>query len=239
MRHSITLVRGNCARHNVAVVHHEDPRASQQREIELHGSPRFMASTLNVSNMTQLMCSRHVLAFKGSMREQYRTFLGRASIFTEYLRNVGDTTLKTSLAVPTQSTPWSSPAVRLEAHRDKSAWFATFMAGTTSVSGTICVIRSWYTGFVVLSLRGPHQLEFSEGRQDRSSTPHRKPSHWWSHRLDFIADGANAVNFLVMRSPIPWNEGASLSKTGCSVWSVVCLHSSDVWHHSAGHPAHC
>ena len=173
------------------------------------------------------------LGVQRNIREQYRTFLGRASILTEYLRNVGDTTLKNIVGGANAVNSLVIPAVRLEAHRDKSAWFATYMAGTTSVSGTICVIRSWYTGFVVLSLRGPHQLEYTEGRQDRSSTPHRKPSHWWSHRLDFIADGANAVNFLVMRSPIPWNEGASLSKTGCSVRSVVRLHSSDVRHYSA------
>ena len=130
------------------------------------------------------------------------------------------------------------PGGRLEAHRDKSAWFATYMAGTTSVSGTICVTRSWYTGFVVLSLRGPHQSESTEGRQDRSSTPHRKPSNWWSHRLDFIADGANAGNFLVIRSPIPWNEGASLSKTGmfraeCGLFTFFGCVASLRWTQSA------
>ena len=29
------------------------------------------------------------------------------------------------------------------AYRDESAWFVTYMAGTLSVSNTICVMRSW------------------------------------------------------------------------------------------------
>ena len=33
------------------------------------------------------------------------------------------------------------PVVRLEAHRDKTAWIAT-MAGTLNVSNRICVMRS-------------------------------------------------------------------------------------------------
>ena len=34
------------------------------------------------------------------------------------------------------------PGVRLEAHRDKSVWIATFMAGTLNVSTMVCVMRS-------------------------------------------------------------------------------------------------
>ena len=47
-------------------------------------------------------------------------------------------------------------------------------------------------------------LKGTEGK-DRSSNPHRVPSHWWRHHLKNIVGGANAVNSLVMRSPIPWN----------------------------------
>ena len=54
------------------------------------------------------------------------------------------------------------------------------------------------------SLRGPNLLECTEERQDRSSNPHRIPSRWWSHHLDTVEDGANAVNSLVVRSSIPW-----------------------------------
>ena len=108
------------------------------------------------------------LGVQRNIREQYRTFLGRASILTEYLRNVGDTTLKTSLVWANAVNSLVIPVVRLEAHRDKSVWFATYMTGTTSVS-TICVTRSSYTGFVVFFLPGPHQLEYTEA--DRMDPP--------------------------------------------------------------------
>ena len=45
---------------------------------------------------------RHVfstcLGVQRNIREQHRTFLGRGSILTEYLGNVGDTTSKTSIS---------------------------------------------------------------------------------------------------------------------------------------------
>ena len=34
---------------------------------------------------------------------------------------------------------------------------------------------------------------------------HDLPLHWWIHHLEFIADGADATNSMVMRSSIPWN----------------------------------
>ena len=63
-----------------------------------------------------------------------------------------------------------------------------------------------YAGFVVLTLRSPHLLEGTEGKQDRppSLTENLRAS-WWGHHLDSTLDGANAVISSVMRSPMTWN----------------------------------
>ena len=92
------------------------------------------------------------LGVQRNIREQYRTFLGRASILTEYLRNVGDTTLKTSLAVPTQSTPWSSPlcvSQRTETNRPGSprTWRARRASRARSASCALGTPDSSYFPF--------------------------------------------------------------------------------------------